>query len=72
MTYNCKRVVAVLLLLYMIFATANYYLDLGVLPRFAKLLALLGALMVLVYVSRFVPTREEIAEHRRKTAEKQQ
>jgi hypothetical protein len=71
MTYNRKRLVAVLLLLYVIFTAANCYFGLGVLPRFAKQLMLLGVFMVLICVPGIIPTRGEIEEHRRKTRERQ-
>jgi hypothetical protein len=71
MTYsNRHRLIAVLLLLYLIFAAANYYLNLGVFPKFAKLIVLLGVLMVLVYVSRFGVTQKDIEGIPSKTGEK--
>lgn len=65
-TYNKKRIVAALLLIFIVFSTANYYLDLGIFPRFAKLIMLLGVLMILIFAFRFAPTREESEEHRRR------
>jgi hypothetical protein len=73
MTYNNrKRLIAAALLLYLIFAMANYYLNLGVLPKFAGLMVLVGVLLVLVYISRFGATRKGIEEIRRGTGGKQQ
>lgn len=64
-TYGKKRVAAACLLLFIVLSAANYYLSLGVFPRYAGLIMLLGVLMILVYVSRFRPTREEFDEHRK-------
>lgn len=69
MTYNQKRLVAVALLLFVVLSAANYYLNLGILPRLAKFLVMFGVLMVLVYIFRFGPTREEMEEYRRKKKE---
>lgn len=65
-TYNKKRIVAALLLLFILLAVVNYYLGLGIFPRFAKLIMLLGVLVILIFALRFAPTREEFEEHRRR------
>jgi hypothetical protein len=70
MTYNRKRLVAGLLLLLVVASGANYYLNLGFIPRFAKLLMMFVVLATLVYIVRFGPTRDEMERHRnRKTTE---
>jgi hypothetical protein len=70
MTYNQKRIVAAMLLLFVAFAGANYYFGFGVFPRYAKLIMLFGVLLTLVYVFRFGPTRDEMEKHKsRKAAE---
>jgi hypothetical protein len=69
MTYNQKRIVAALLLVFVALAGANYYFGFGILPRYAKLIMLLGVLLTVIYVGRFGPTRDEMEKHRsRKTA----
>lgn len=65
-TYNKKRIVAVHLLLFFVLSAANYYLSLGIFPRFAKLIMIFGMAMLLVYIVRFAPTREEFEEYRKK------
>jgi hypothetical protein len=65
-TYNKKRLVAAVLLAFIVLAAANYDLSLGILPRYAGLIMMLGVLMTLVYISRFAPTQEEFEEYRRK------
>lgn len=72
MTYNQKRLIAAVLLLFIALAAANYYLNLGILPKFAKLIMMLGVLMVLIYICLFGPTREEMEEHRRKNGARRQ
>jgi hypothetical protein len=62
-TYNKKRIVAVALLLFVVFSAANYYLSLGILPRYAGLIMMSGVLVVLVFISRFAPTRKEFEEN---------
>ena len=72
MTYNQKRIIGALLLVFVVFAGANYYFGFGILPRFAKLIMMFSVLLTLVYVGRFGPTRQEIDEYRKKKREKQQ
>jgi hypothetical protein len=62
-TYNKKRIVAVALLLFVVFSAANYYLSLGIFPRYAGLIMMSGVLIVLVYISRFAPARKEFEEN---------
>jgi hypothetical protein len=64
MTYNQKRLVAGLLLLLVVSSAANYYLNLGFFPRFAKLLMMLVVLATLVYVFRFGLSRDEMERYR--------
>jgi len=68
MTYNQKRIVAALLLVFVALAGANYYLGFGILPTYAKLIMLLGVLLTLVFVGRFGPTRDEMERHRSRKA----
>jgi uncharacterized membrane protein len=72
MTYNRKRLVAGLLLLFNISSGANYYLNLGFFPRFAKPLMMLAVLATLVYIMRFGPTRDEMERHRNRKATERQ
>jgi hypothetical protein len=66
MTYNRKRLVAGLLLLLLLAAAANHYLRLGFVPRFSGLLMMLVVLAILVFITRFGPTRSDFEEYRNK------
>jgi len=70
-TYNQKRIISALLLAFVASAGANYYFELGIFPRFSKLIMMLGVLLTLVFVFRFGPTRQEMEEHRSKKRAKQ-
>lgn len=72
MTFNHKRTLLVVLLLFLIASGANYYLSLGVLPRVAGLIMVLGIILTIVFIARFAPTREEIEDHRRRRRERRQ
>ena len=65
MKYKQKRLLAAVLLLYLIFAATNYYLNLGYFGRFAKLAMMIGVLMTLAYVIRFGVARKDMEEHKR-------
>lgn len=60
MTYRQKRVITWLLLLYVVGTAANYYLNLGFMPRYAGAIMMLGVLAVLVLIPRIIATRDEI------------
>lgn len=63
-TYNKKRIIAALLLTFIVLAGANYCFG-WFFPELAKPVAAIGVLAVLVFMTRFAPTREEFEEHRR-------
>lgn len=63
-TYDKKRTVAAILMVFMAVAFANLWF--GVAPRLAKPILALGVLMGLVYFLRFSPTREDFEEHTRR------
>jgi hypothetical protein len=65
-TFNRHRMFAGFLLLVLVLAAANYYLDLGYFGRAARLLVVLATAAVFVYVSCFSPTLEDMREHKRK------
>lgn len=44
------------------FAIANEFLDLGILPGYAKLMTAIGVLLVVCTVTLFAPTAEEKGE----------
>lgn len=64
LTYNLHRIFAGLLLLVLVFAGADYYLDLGFFGRGAKGILILGMALVVIYGAFFSPTRQDMREHR--------
>lgn len=60
LTYSQKRVIAGILLTLVILSAINYLLGLGVFGRFAKLVAICAALLVVIYGMFLAPTREEM------------
>jgi len=69
-TYDKKRVVAGLLLAFLVLAAANWYFEF-VFPRFARFIAALGGVMGVLYYVRFSPTRQDFEEHKRHHASKE-
>lgn len=63
-TYAKKRLVAALLLIFVVLAGANYGFS-WFLPKFAKLISAVSVLAVLIFVVRFAPTRDEFEKHKR-------
>ena len=63
-TYDKKRVAAGFLLAFLVLAAANDYFEF-VFPRFARFIAALGGLMMVVFYAQFRPTRKEFEEHTR-------
>ncbi|MGH8187995.1 MAG: hypothetical protein ACREUC_15655 [Steroidobacteraceae bacterium] len=65
LAYNLHRVFAGLLLLLVLFAGANYYLDLGLLGhRASKGILILAIGVIVVYGAFFSPTRQNMREHK--------
>lgn len=62
-TYIKKRIIEVLLFAFILLSGANYYLNLGIFPRYAGLMMMLGVLMILIYAFRFRRTPEERKEY---------
>jgi hypothetical protein len=66
LSFNSKRIVLGIGLLICLFCVANYYLNLGVLGRFAKQAAI-ASFIVLVIVQHFIgPSLSEVREYRDK------
>jgi hypothetical protein len=63
LSYTLHRVLAGTLFLGLLFALANYYLNLGFFGEHAKGVVLIGVGLVLTYVSFFAPTRDDRREH---------
>ena len=64
LSFNGKRVVLVVWLLLCMFFVANYYLDIGVVGRFAKQAVILS-FVVLALLQHFVgPSLSEVREYR--------
>ena len=64
LSFNGKRVVLGVWLLLCMFFVANYYLDIGVVGRFAKQAVILG-FVVLALLQHFVgPSLSEVREYR--------
>lgn len=53
-TYDKRRFVGALLLIFLVLAGANWYFEF-VFPSFARAIVALGVLMALVYVTRYAP-----------------
>lgn len=65
LTYNLHRLFAGLLLLLVLFAGADYYLDLGFLGhRASKGVLILSIILMVVYGGFFSPTRQDMREHK--------
>jgi hypothetical protein len=66
LTYNLHRAFTGLLLLVVVLAMANYYLDLGLFGRGrgAKGVLILAMSVGVVYWYFFAPTRQDMREHR--------
>jgi uncharacterized integral membrane protein len=63
LTYNLHRLFAGLLLLLVLFAGADYYLELGFLGhRVSKGVLILAIVMMVVYGGFLSPTRQEVRE----------
>ncbi len=62
-TYNKHRVFAGIMLVLMLFAGADYYLELGVLGRHSEGFLILGIGTFVVYGAFFAPTREDMRRH---------
>ena len=62
--YNVNRALAGLLLAALLFFGTNYYLELGFFGRGAKLLMISVLGIGVIYSAFFVPTRQEMREHR--------
>jgi uncharacterized membrane protein YdfJ with MMPL/SSD domain len=63
--YNWNRALAGLLLLAVLFASADYYLELGVFGRSAKLVMILVLFVIALYGAFVMPTRQEMQDHGR-------
>jgi hypothetical protein len=65
LAYNLHRLFALLLLLLVFFAGADYYLDLGFFGhRVSKGVLILAIALMVVYGSFFAPTRQDMREHK--------
>lgn len=64
LTYTQKRLIAGLLLILVILTAINYFLDLGIFGRFAKLVAICAASLVVIYGMFLAPTREEMVRRK--------
>jgi hypothetical protein len=62
--YNLNRALAGLLLAALLFAAADYYLELGFFGHSAKLVMILVLGVVVAYGVFVMPTRQEMQDHR--------
>lgn len=66
LTYKGKRIIAILLLGVLVLTSGGYYFGSGALSKACGTISMLCVLLVLIYLMRFAPTKEEIDEHKNK------
>jgi fatty acid desaturase len=64
LSYNGHRAIAGIWLIVFLLAAANYLLEFGFFGRYAKLVMVLVLAVGIIYLTFFMPTRQEMREHR--------